>query len=81
MDLASINVDWSMSAIIGFAGVEVSLCCAEHSNVLALANKESIVCAGKLLLSLCKANDTKLIPVDSEHSAIFQCLEGERKKI
>ncbi len=80
LELASINVDWSMSAIIGFAGVEVSLCCAEHSNVLALANKESIVCAGKLLLSLCKANDTKLIPVDSEHSAIFQCLEGERKK-
>ncbi len=80
LELANINVDWSMSAIIGFAGVEVSLCCAEHSNVLALANKESIVCAGKLLLSLCKANDTKLIPVDSEHSAIFQCLEGERKK-
>ena len=80
LELASINVDWSMSAIIGFAGVEVSLCCAEHSKVLALANKETLVCAGNLLLSLCKTNDTKLIPVDSEHSAIFQCLEGERKK-
>ena len=80
LDLASINVDWSMSAIIGFAGVEVSLRCAEHSNVLALANKETLVCAGNVLLALCKINNTKLIPVDSEHSAIFQCLEGERRK-
>ena len=69
-----------MSAIIGFAGVEVSLRCAENSNVLALANKETLVCAGSLLLARCKTNNTKLIPVDSEHSAIFQCLEGERRK-
>jgi len=67
-------------AIIGFAGVEVSLRCAEYSNVLALANKETLVCAGRLLLDICKINRTKLIPVDSEHSAIFQCLEGERRK-
>ena len=80
LDLACINVDWSMSAIIGFAGVEVSLRCAEYSNVLALANKETLVCAGRLLLNICKTNKTKLIPVDSEHSAIFQCLEGERRK-
>ena len=80
LDLACIKVDWSMSAIIGFAGVEVSLRCAEHSKILALANKEALVCAGKLLLSICKNNNTKLIPVDSEHSAIFQCLEGERRK-
>ncbi len=80
LDLASINVDWSMSAIIGFAGVDVSLRCAEYSNVLALANKETLVCAGHLLLEICKTNNTKLIPVDSEHSAIFQCLEGEQRK-
>ena len=80
LDLACIKVDWSMSAIIGFAGVEVSLRCAEHSKTLALANKEALVCAGKLLLSICKHNNTKLIPVDSEHSAIFQCLEGELRK-
>ena len=67
-------------AIIGFAGVEVSLRCAEYSNVLALANKETLVCAGRLLLDICTTNKTKLIPVDSEHSAIFQCLEGERRK-
>ncbi len=80
VDLACTKVDWSMSAIVGFAGVEVSLRCAEHSKILALANKEALVCAGKLLLSICKSNNTKLIPVDSEHSAIFQCLEGERRK-
>ena len=56
LDLACINVDWSMSAIIGFAGVEVSLRCAEYSNVLALANKETLVCAGRLLLNICKIN-------------------------
>lgn len=80
LDLACTKVDWSMSAIVGFSGVEVSLLCAEHSKILALANKEALVCAGKLLLSICNINDTKLIPVDSEHSAIFQCLEGERRK-
>ncbi len=80
VDLACKKVDWSMSAIIGFSGVEISLLCAEHSKILALANKEALVCAGKLLLSICKKNNTKLIPVDSEHSAIFQCLEGERRK-
>ena len=70
-----------MSAIVGFAGVEVSLRCAEKSKVLALANKEALVCAGKLLISLCKENNTKLIPVDSEHSAIYQCLEGKEERI
>ena len=80
LDLAKTEVDWSMSAIVGFAGVQVSLCCAEHSRVLALANKEALVCAGKLLLSVCEKNNTKLVPVDSEHSAIFQCLEGQRRK-
>ena len=80
LDLASTKVDWSMSAIVGFSGVEVSLLCAEHSKTLALANKEALVCAGKLLLSICKVYNTKLIPVDSEHSAIFQCLAGERRK-
>ena len=52
LDLACTKVDWSMSAIVGFSGVEVSLLCAEHSKILALANKEALVCAGKLLLSL-----------------------------
>ncbi len=80
LELASERVNWSMSAIIGFAGVEVALKCAEFSDVLALANKEALVCAGKLLLSKINYHQNKLIPVDSEHSAIYQCLQGENRK-
>ncbi len=80
LELASERVNWSMSAIIGFAGVEVALKCAEFSDVLALANKEALVCAGELLLSKIKFYQNKLIPVDSEHSAIYQCLQGEKRK-
>lgn len=70
-------VDCMMSAIVGFAGLEISLAGAEHAKVLALANKESLVCAGPLLRETCAKHGTKLLPVDSEHSAIFQCLVGE----
>ena len=80
LELASERVNWSMSAIIGFAGVEVALRCAEFSDVLALANKEALVCAGDLLLSKINYHQNKLIPVDSEHSAIYQCLQGENRK-
>ena len=52
---------------------------ARHGGVLALANKESMVCAGDLLRRTCAAHGTRLIPVDSEHSAIFQALRGERR--
>ena len=71
-------VDWAMSAIVGAAGLEPSLRLARHGGVLALANKESLVCAGDLLRRTCDAHGTRLIPVDSEHSAIFQALNGER---
>ena len=80
LELASERVNWSMSAIIGFAGVEVALRCAEFSDVLALANKEALVCAGRLLLKKINYHQNKLIPVDSEHSAIYQCLQGENRK-
>jgi len=77
MDAADRPVDISLQGIVGFAGVECSLRAAKSANTLALANKESLVCAGPLLNSICAENDTKLLPVDSEHSAIFQCLLGE----
>ena len=75
---ASEPVDWAMSAIVGAAGLAPGLRLAEHGGVLALANKESMVCAGELLKRTCAAHGTRLIPVDSEHSAIFQALQGER---
>jgi 1-deoxy-D-xylulose-5-phosphate reductoisomerase len=70
--------DWTMSAIVGAAGLAPSLAAARHGAVLALANKESLVCAGGLLKRLCAQHGTRLLPVDSEHSAIFQALQGER---
>lgn len=73
-------VDWGMSAIVGAAGLRASLALAEHGGILALANKESMVCAGELLLSKCATHGTKLLPVDSEHSALFQALNGEDEK-
>lgn len=77
IDVASERVDWSMSAIVGFAGLMPSLRAAKNSRVLALANKESLVCAGALLRETCERSECALIPVDSEHSAIFQALRGE----
>lgn len=72
-------VDWAMSAIVGFAGLEVSLRLATHGTTLALANKESLVCGGSLLTDTCLEHGTVLLPVDSEHSAIFQTLNGEKR--
>ena len=78
LEAARQQVDVLMSAIVGFAGLAVSLEGSEHANVLALANKESLVCAGTILKETCAQYDTKLIPVDSEHSALYQCLRGEK---
>lgn len=80
IDAAARPVDISLQAIVGFAGVECSLVAAKHAKTLALANKESLVCAGSLLKSTCLAHGTTLLPVDSEHSAIFQCMVGEEIK-
>ena len=75
---ASEPVDWAMLAIVGSAGLAPGLRLARHGGVLALANKESLVCAGDLVTRTCAAHGTRLIPVDSEHSAIFQAMRGER---
>lgn len=72
-------VDWGMSAIVGAAGLAPGLELARHGGVLALANKESLVCAGELLRQTCARHGTRLLPVDSEHSALFQLL-GERPR-
>ncbi len=70
-------VDWAMSAIVGAAGLEPGLRVLEHHGTLALANKESLVCAGPLLMATAKAHHARVLPVDSEHSAVFQGLVGE----
>ncbi len=69
-------LDWGMSAIVGAAGLVPTLEMARHAKTLALANKESLVCAGELLQDTCARHGCRLIPVDSEHSAIFQAMQG-----
>ncbi|MCY3874647.1 MAG: 1-deoxy-D-xylulose-5-phosphate reductoisomerase [Rhodobacteraceae bacterium] len=76
LEAAELPVDWFMSAIVGIAGLEVSLKAAGSARVLALANKESLVCGGFLLKRICAENGCTLIPVDSEHSALFQIFEA-----
>jgi 1-deoxy-D-xylulose-5-phosphate reductoisomerase len=76
-DAADRPADWVMSAIVGAAGLKPGLRALRHGAFLALANKESLVTAGPLLLATARANRATILPVDSEHSAIFQALVGE----
>ncbi len=69
--------DWTMSAIVGAAGLQPGLTALEQGGTLALANKESLVCAGPLLLATARRHGARVLPVDSEHSAVFQALAGE----
>ena len=76
-EAANRPADWVMSAIVGAAGLVPGLEAVKQGATLALANKESLVCAGDLLMQTAKANGARILPVDSEHSAIFQALIGE----
>jgi len=70
--------DIVLNAVVGFAGLPATLWALEHGVTLALANKESLVAAGELALAAQERGGGLLLPVDSEHSAAFQCLEGRR---
>ena len=76
-EAASRPADWVMSAIVGAAGLVPGLAALEVGATLALANKESLVCAGGLMLGAAKRHGATILPVDSEHSAVFQALSGE----
>src|SRR5665647_814694 len=74
--------DMMIAAIVGFAGLKPTLKAVEKGKAIALANKETLVVAGDIVMQLAVENRVPIIPVDSEHSAIFQCLVGEtRNKI
>jgi 1-deoxy-D-xylulose-5-phosphate reductoisomerase len=73
------DVDIIVSAISGFAGLETTLMAAKSGKVILLANKESVVVAGDILLPLAQDHNTTIIPIDSEHNAIFQCLGATKK--
>jgi 1-deoxy-D-xylulose-5-phosphate reductoisomerase len=75
IEAAAMGADWVMSAIVGAAGLAPTLAAARTGAVIALANKESLVCAGPALLRIARESGGSVIPVDSEHSAIFQVLQ------
>ena len=77
LEAAARPSDWVMSAIVGAAGLAPGLEALKQGKCLALANKESLVTAGQLLLRTARQHGATILPVDSEHSAIFQCLTGE----
>ena len=72
------DIDIIISAISGFAGLETTLMAAKTGKIILLANKESIVVAGDIILPLAIKHNTNIIPIDSEHNAIFQCLDSEK---
>jgi len=79
VDAADRPADWVMSAIVGAAGLVPGLRALRHGGTLALANKESLVTAGPLLMATAAKYGATILPVDSEHSAVFQALAGEEK--
>ncbi|MDW8444141.1 MAG: 1-deoxy-D-xylulose-5-phosphate reductoisomerase [Acetobacteraceae bacterium] len=73
---ASGAVDWTMAGIVGAAGLRATLSAVEGGGIVAIANKEALVCAGPLILDAAKRSGAVLLPADSEHNAIFQTLDG-----
>ena len=71
------EIDIVLTALVGYSGLLPTINAIKNRKKIALANKETLVVAGSLIKNLCEANATEIIPVDSEHSAIFQCLAGE----
>ena len=72
------EADTVVTAIVGIAGLRPTLAAIDAGKRIALANKETLVCAGELVMDRAKKRGVDIVPVDSEHSAIFQCLQGSR---
>ena len=73
------NSDLILVALVGYSGLLPTISAIDSGKNVAIANKETLVVAGKLITEKAKKNNVKIIPVDSEHSAIFQCLQGEMR--
>lgn len=76
LELAKLNCDLFINALVGFAGVAPTLSAIETGNTIGLANKETLVAAGDLVVAKAKEKGVSILPIDSEHSAIFQCLKN-----
>ena len=77
--VCSDNIDMVLTALVGYSGLMPTISAIKSGKKIALANKETLVVAGGLINSLCKSSPSEIIPVDSEHSAIYQCLVGEER--
>lgn len=75
------NVDIVLAAMVGFSGLAPTMAAMRKGKVIALANKETLVAAGSIISKLSGKYNSPIIPVDSEHSAIFQCLQGEKTEV
>ena len=75
------TVDIVLASMVGFSGLEPTINAIKAGKVIALANKETLVAAGSIVTRLAREYNSPIIPVDSEHSAIFQCLQGEHTRI
>jgi 1-deoxy-D-xylulose-5-phosphate reductoisomerase len=79
IDAAAAPADWIMAAIVGAAGVESTLKAIQQGSTVALANKESLVCAGPFMMEAVRKSGATLLPVDSEHNAVFQVLNPSQE--
>ncbi len=77
---AAEEADTVITAVVGMVGLKPTLAALKQGKRIGLANKETLVCAGELVMAAAKANGAEIIPVDSEHSAIFQCLMGSQSR-
>ena len=82
-ECAALKADYVLNSIVGMAGLEPTVAAINSGNCLALANKETLVAGGQLVTDLAKKNNVSILPVDSEHSAIFQSMQGcaDKKEI
>ena len=74
------EADTVVAAMVGMIGLRPVICAIEAGKDIALANKETLVTAGHIIMPLAKQHGVHILPVDSEHSAIFQCLNGENRE-
>lgn len=78
--VAEAAIDTVVTSMVGFSGLRSTVAAAMAGKTIALANKETLVAAGSIVTRLVRENGASIVPVDSEHSAIFQCLEGNREE-
>jgi 1-deoxy-D-xylulose-5-phosphate reductoisomerase len=80
IEAAGRPADWVMAAIVGAAGLAPTMAAVSRGAIVALANKESLVCAGRLMMDAVAASGATLLPVDSEHNAIFQVFDADQRQ-